>query len=124
MRSDIKGPNCFDHNHPCCFSRYKRDDMGAGYCTPHQTEKVIFCLFFLLIFFVSTFISDGIFSGLHWLWLWSLCWRHCLHWLLNQFNYRTKNLSIFSLTVNMHILVMTKANSSSVTFSNDINNSK
>merc|ERR1712141_368644 len=23
--------------------------------------------------------------GLHRLWLWSLCWRHCLHWLLNQF---------------------------------------
>merc|ERR1711963_852551 len=24
-------------------------------------------------------------GGLHRLWLWSLCWRHCLHWLLNQF---------------------------------------
>ena len=34
----------------CFLSRYKRDDMGAGYCTPHQTEKVIFCLFFLHIF--------------------------------------------------------------------------
>ena len=26
--------------------------MGAGYCTPHQTEKVIFCLFLLHHFFV------------------------------------------------------------------------
>ena len=24
----------------CFFPRYKRDDMGAGYCTPHKTEKV------------------------------------------------------------------------------------
>merc|ERR1719333_1500959 len=55
--------------------------MGAGYCTPHQTEKVIFCLFLLHHFFVF-FIF---FLGLHRLWLWSLCWRHCLHWLLNQF---------------------------------------
>ena len=55
--------------------------MGAGYCTPHQTEKVIFCLFLLHIF--SSFLYS--FLGLHRLWLWSLCWRHCLHWLLNQF---------------------------------------
>ena len=35
--------------------------MGAGYCTPHQTEKVTFCVFFLAHFFVPTSISVGIF---------------------------------------------------------------
>ena len=94
IRSDIKGPTCFDHNLPCFFSRYKRDDMGAGYCTPHQTEKVIFRLFLLHHF---AFFSHS-FSGLHRLWLWSLCWRHCLHWLLNQFKpVQTSNKESFHI---------------------------
>merc|ERR1711962_104042 len=36
--------------------------------------------------------------GLHRLWLWSLCWRHCLHWLLSQFEpVQTSNKESFHI---------------------------
>ena len=84
----------------CFLSRYKRDDMGAGYCTPHQTEKVIFCLFLLHHFAFFHILFQG-FTGCG--------YGHCVGDIVcigcwtssNQFKYQTKNLFIFSLTVNM-----------------------
>ena len=103
MESDIKGPNCFDHNLPCFF-QVQEGWHGRWLLHSSPNWEGNFLSSLLAYFFVSTSISDGIFQGFT-----GCGYGHCVGDIVcigcwtssNQFKYRKKNLYIFSLTVNM-----------------------